>query len=97
MKRYETQPFAVRANAGTGSARLFALALAVTTAGCSSWLPFDNSNPDEYMSHWCDPLNLSRSPAYEGDGVVPHDLSSLPGKEECMNDYYQRRDNEAKR
>jgi hypothetical protein len=94
MKRPEMLTFArkIRPEAG----RLFAVALLAVVAGCDNWRSYDDSNPDAYVSHWCDPRNLTQSPAFEGDGVVPHDLSRLPSNEECLADYYQRRDNEAK-
>lgn len=96
MKNPEMQSSA-RTTTSISIGRLFSIALLVALAGCDSWRSYDDSNPDEYMSHWCDPRNLSQSPAFEGDGIVPHDLSTLPSKEECLKDYYQRRDNEAKR
>ena len=86
-----------RTTTSTGGRMLYAIVLLAAVVGCDSRRTYDDSNPDEYMSHWCDPRNLSQSPAFQGDGIVPHDLSSLPSKEECMKDYYQRRDNEVKR
>ena len=95
MKRAEMLTFAKAT--GLRSGRLFAVAVLAAVVGCDSWRSYDDSNPDDYVSYWCDPRNLTQSPAFKGDGIVPHDLSTLPSQEECLSEYYQRRDNEAKR